>query len=73
MKTVAEALFYSRIRDGISVYLKPRITNEDAVNSSIHKLQVLQNDMLRLIGNKTKNQHTNMSRLREELKLMSVN
>ena len=37
------------------------------------KLQVIQNDMLRLLVNKKRDSHTNMEKLRNELKMMSVN
>ena len=46
---------------------------EQSMDPNITKLQVIQNDMLRLLVNKTRDSHTNMERLRNELKMMSVN
>ena len=43
------------------------------MDSNIAKLQVVQNDMIRVLNGKTRSDHTNMEKLREELKIMSVN
>ena len=73
---IAEAIFQSKIRYGISVYTIPKFefqNLEQSIDSNITKLQVIQNDMLRLLVNKKRNSHTNMEKLRNELKMMSVN
>ena len=49
------------------------MTEEDEANSDLSRLQVLQNDMLRLIRGKRRSQHINMKELRKEMKMMSVN
>ena len=43
------------------------------MDPNIKKLQVIQNDMMRLLVNKKRDSHTNMEKLRNELKMMSVN
>ena len=43
---IAEAIFTSKIRYG-TVYSSPRLEEDEAENSDIQKIQVLQNDMLR--------------------------
>ena len=46
---------------------------EQSMDPNISKLQVIQNDMLRLLVNKKRDSHTNMEKLRNKLKMMSVN
>ena len=36
LKIIAEAIFNSKLRYGISVYLKPRITEEDETSKDLH-------------------------------------
>ena len=43
------------------------------MDPNIEKLQVVQNDILRVIYGKHRGDHTNMQKLREEKKVMSVN
>ena len=76
LKIVAEAIFQSKLRYGISVYTVPKFDFnhlEQPMDQNISKLQIIQNDMLRLLVNKKRGNHTNMERLRNELKMMSVN
>ena len=76
LQMIAEATFQSKLRYGISVYTIPKFefnNLEQTMDPNITKLQVIQNDMLRLLVNKTRDSHTNMERLRNELKMMSVN
>jgi hypothetical protein len=47
--TVAEALFNSKLRYGIAAYGKVRYTEQDPKNGDMAKLQVIQNEMMRLI------------------------
>ena len=67
----------SKIRYGIAVYLNPVFDEEDLKMRRLSKnatvLQTLQNTMLRLILGIKKKEHTNMQRVRERLKMMSVN
>ena len=74
---IAEATFNSKIRYGISVYLNPVFDNEDLKAKKLSKnastLQTLQNAMLRLIFGFQIKQRVNMQRLREKIKMFSVN
>ena len=74
---IAEAIFNSKIRYGISVYLNPVFDNEDLKAKKLSKnattLQTLQNAMLRLIFGFQIKQRVNMQRLREKIKMFSVN
>ena len=66
----------SKIRYAMSVYTKPKydFSNlEQTIDPNIAILQVVQNDILRVIYGKTRNSHTNMQKLREDNKIMSVN
>ena len=74
---IAEAIFNSKIRYGISVYLNPVFDNEDLKAKKLSKnastLQTLQNAMLRLIFGFQIKQRVNMQRLREtSLKILSA-
>ena len=76
LKIIAEAIFMSKIRYGLAVYSKPKYEfnhQEQPMDPNIAKLQVVQNDLLRLMEGKTRSSHTNMQKLREDLKFMSVN
>ena len=73
LQIIAEAIFTSKIRYGIAVYSSPRLEEDEAENSDIQKIQVLQNDMLRLINGHTRAEQVNMKSLREELMTLSVN
>ena len=66
----------SKIRYGLSVYSNPKFEFnhlEQAMDPNISKLQVVQNDLRRLIEGFRRSSHTNMKGLREKLKIMSVN
>ena len=52
LKTISEAIFMSKVRYGLAVYSKPKFEfnhQEQAMDPNIAKLQVIQNDLLRLI------------------------
>ena len=76
LKIIAEAIFMSKIRYGLAVYAKPKYEFnhlEQPMDPNVAKLQVVQNDLLRLIQGKSRKSHTNMQKLREDIKVMSVN
>ena len=73
LKILAEAIFTSKIRYAIAVYLNPRMGEEESMNENLRRLQVLQNDMLRVIIGKKRSAHVNMSKLRKEMKVFSIN
>ena len=74
---VAEAIFNSKIRYGISVYLNPIFDAEDLKTKKLSQnatvIQTLQNTMLRVILGIDKKKHTNMQQIREKIHMMSVN
>ena len=73
---ISEAIFMSIIRYAMSVYTKPKYefnNLEQPMDPNIAKIQVVQNDLLRLIFGKTRKNHTNMQKLREDHKIMSIN
>ena len=77
IKIVAEAPWNSKLRYGASVYLKPVFEEEELkvehLPGETRTLQTLQNDMIRAIYGIRREQHVNMRRFREEIKMMSVN
>jgi len=70
---IAEAIFTSKIRYGLAVYSKPRLTGADPECQEMRKLQTLQNDMLRVINGHRRSDHINMKKLRERMTMMSIN
>ena len=74
---IAEAIFNSKIRYGSSVYLQPIFETEDIkarkITAETHKLQVIQNNMLRVIFGYKLGDKTNMERLRNSITFFSVN
>ena len=73
LRIIAESIFMSKIRYGIAVYMKPRIQDEDSQSRDLHKLQVLQNDMVRMLSMKRRSDKVNMADLRRKMGIMSVN
>ena len=76
LKIVAEAIFSSKMRYGMSVFTIPKFefnNLEQTIDSNIAKLQIIQNDMIRLLIGKNRNSKTNMEKTRHQLKIMSVN
>ena len=76
LQIVSEAIFQSKLRYGISVYSIPKFefkNSEQAMDPNVAKLQVIQNDMIRLLIGKNRSSHTNMEKARQNLKMMSVN
>ena len=76
LQIVAESIFQSKIRYGISVYTNPKFEFnhlEQPMDPNIARLQVIQNDMMRLLVGKKRSSRTNMEKLRKDLKMFSVN
>ena len=79
---VVEAIFNSKIRYESSVYLVPVYDKEDlkwrtyakcVTPKETYTLQTLHNAMLRVIHGFTRSQHINMEKLRNRIKMSSVN
>ena len=76
MSVIADAIFQSKLRYGIAAYSSPKFEFnhlEQPMDPNLAKLQVVQNDMLRILNGKTRSDHTNMQKLKEELEVMPVN
>ena len=76
LRIIAEAIFNSKIRYGIAVYGAPKFdfsSQEQAFDPRLKKLQVIQNNMIRMMEGKSRKSHTNMQKLRESIHMMSVN
>ena len=73
LQIIAEAIFNSKIRYGIAVYSSPRTEEDEAENEDMKRIQVLQNDMLRLFNGHTRAAQVNMRTLREDQQILSVN
>ena len=74
---IAEAIFNTKIIYGIAVYLTPVFDKKDLKVEKLSKnasmLQSLQNKMIRVILGCRKEQHVNMQKLRNRIRMMSVN
>ena len=74
---IADSIFNSVIRYGIAVYLLPIYEKEDLkarkLSSETDSLQVLQNNMLRVIHGLRISDRVNMLELRTKIKMISVN
>ena len=74
---ISESISNSKIRYGIAAYITPTFEREDLkhkkLSSNASELQVLQNDMLRLILGLKQKDHINMQQVREKIKMFSVN
>ena len=73
LQIIAEAIFTSKIRYGLAVYGNPRTSEGETEDTEMKSLQVLQNDMIRLINGYTRSDHINMKELRAKTRLLSVN
>ena len=70
---VAEAIFNSKIRYGIAIYFKPRLNMDDPLCKDSRNIQILQNDMIRIIRGLKRSDKINMARIRKQIGMMSVN
>ena len=60
----------------MSVYTIPKFefnNFEQTIDPNVAKLQVIQDDMIRLLMGKSRRNHTNMEKARQQRKIMSVN
>ena len=74
---IAEAIFNSKIRYGLAVYLKPTFEREEVktekLSAHTKELQVVQNSMIRVIRGLKQADHINMKKVRKEINMLSVN
>ena len=74
---IAEAIFNSKIRYGLAVYLKPTFDKEEVktekLSAHTKELQVVQNSMIRVIRGLKQADHINMKKVRKQINMLSVN
>ena len=72
---ISEGIILSHIRYGAGVYLSDavRLGPNDKLNANLQKLQVKQNDTMRLILNKKRSDLTPREKLLQDCKMKSVN
>ena len=75
MAIIAEGLVMSHIRYGISVYLtgNSRIQESETVDQKLNKLQIKQNDTLRLILKKTRKDRLSRETMLQKCNMLSIN
>ena len=73
LSQVAEAIFTSLIRYGISLYCRPRISENDQSNSTLKQITIYQNDVMRIITGKKVKDKVSIKSLRETTGTTSVN
>ena len=76
LQIIGEAIFTSKIRYGIALYGTPKFdfsSQEQSLEGNVQKLQVIQNDYIRVICNLKRADHVVMKTVREKLRMMSVN
>jgi hypothetical protein len=74
---IAEAIFNSKIRYGIAVYLIPIFDREEVKMEKLppqhtKELQIVQNSMVRVILGLNQADHVNMSKVRDKIRMFSV-
>ena len=74
---IAEAIFNSKIRYGIALYLNPTFETEEVktrhLSNEARKLQIIQNNMIRMIFSYKPLDKVNMEELRGKIGMFSVN
>ena len=74
---IAESIFQSKIRHGIALYLNPIFETEDVkarkLSGEASKIQVIQNNMLRMVFGYKMTDEVNMEELRTKISMFSVN
>ena len=74
LRIAAEAIFTSKIRYGVAVYLRPKLKEGPGEgNENLKELTKLQNDMLRTITGKKLSDHVSLANLRSQTGVMTVN
>ena len=73
LKTIAEALFNSKLRYGIAVFGQVRLRESDPCPGQMKDLQLSQNSMMRLICGKRITDKVSIQKLLEKTNFLSVN
>ena len=72
LRIIAGAIFTSVARYGIAVYSKPRL-HSDPLKEDLHRLQVIQNKMFRLLAGKSLLDKVRVEDLGKKFNMMSIN
>ena len=70
---IADAIFNSAIRYGLGIFCPIRRSESDPIPTSINGVRVLFNDLLRLLCNSKRSQHTSTKSLLEKIGWLSIN
>ena len=73
LSAVGEALINSKIRYGTAVYGSVRLSVEDPKIYEMHRLQVLQNSLMRIVLGKRRTDHISVESLLQSTGYLSVN
>ena len=73
LSQIADGFFNSQIRYGLPIFLRPRLNESDPLSNQLNVLQVIHNEMVRVIAGVQRRDKVNMTKLRQSLTIMSVN
>ena len=73
LSQVAEAIFTSKIRYGLSLYCRPRLSENDQSNGTLKQITKYQNDVMRIITGKKCRDKVSIKSLRKTTGTTSVN
>ena len=73
LSQVAEAIFTSKIRYGLALYCRPRISENDQSNGTLKQITKYQNDVMRIITGKKCRDKVSIESLRKTTGTTSVN
>ena len=73
LKTIADAIFISQVRYGLPLYCPLRLNQHDPNLIILMQLKKVYNDCLRLLTNKTWEDHASIKEMLEELNWSSIN
>ena len=73
LKKVADGIFNSLIRYGLGIFCPIRMHTQDPSPSSINGIKVRFNDVLRLLCNSKRKQHTSVESMLEKVGWLSIN
>ena len=73
LSQVAEAIFTSKIRYGLALYCRPRISENDQSNGTLKQITKYQNDVMRIITGKKCRDKVSIKSLRKTTGTTSVN
>ena len=73
LKKVADSLFVSKIRYGLQLLGKVRLTENEHSNTDLHAIQLIQNKLARALNNVKLSDHCSTKSLLDNLGMQSVN